>query len=149
MKNAFDRLLQLSTGRDIDFALAYEFISPDKILEVPVHATAFFGRRPYPNVISIARWDEDTAANQDYARDAAYELTGIIGKGNVEATEADNMGYGNYGETLTPHFPVLVDGPFAPGTQMPREISPRTSTAIRSAVNHQFFLVSTTRDCKL
>lgn len=78
---------------------SFEYFPQTKILSVPNDVTAHL-RSPYNSVLSVLRWDEDNMDNYLFARAASRTITDIVVSGNVELSESENSGYGNYGELL-------------------------------------------------
>ena len=99
-EQVFKTLIQYTENRpDMTMSCMWEFFPLKKICSVPKDATAF-SRSPYGNVLQIVRWTENTEDNLKYARDVSREIMDIVVKGNVELSDAENIGYGNYGELI-------------------------------------------------
>jgi hypothetical protein len=91
--------VELTDNRpDFQMSIAAEYYPLAKIISVPGDATAY-NRIPYPNVLNIIRWKDNTPENTKWAQMSSRKLLGIIKNGDeFVAGDARVDGYGNYGE---------------------------------------------------
>jgi hypothetical protein len=75
-----------------------EYIPMRKSKSVPDDATAY-QRIPYPNVVNIIRWKDNTPENVKWAQMSSCKVMGIIPDRNEELSGGPNVeGYRSYGE---------------------------------------------------
>ena len=96
---AFNQATELSASGTLEMNILYEYLSVAKINSVPTNATAY-RRRPGFNILLLANWAEDTPENHNAARDGVGSLADIFSKSQADLSEADKVGYANYGMGL-------------------------------------------------
>lgn len=82
----------------ISISVMVEYIPVGKIKSVPGDATAY-RLVPYPNVVNIIRWKDNTPEDVKWAQMSPHKVMGIISDGNMELSKGPKVDrYGNYGE---------------------------------------------------
>ena len=70
---------------------------------MPSDATAF-QRIPYPNVLNVIRWKDNTPENMKWAQMSSRKIMEIVTNGNEDFLGGLKVnGYGNYGERSNKH----------------------------------------------
>jgi hypothetical protein len=102
---ALSYLIEVTKDRpDVQISLAFEYFPLAKINSVPDDATACH-RIPYPNVLNVIRWKDNTAENMKWAQITSRKVTEIVTSRNEELLGSLKVeGYGNYGEFFQPEY---------------------------------------------
>ena len=78
-------------------SMVFEYFPLGKINNVPGDATACL-RFPYPNVLSVLRWNDNTPGNGTWAQTSSRKFTEIVTNGNVDLQRDLKINcYSNYG----------------------------------------------------
>jgi hypothetical protein len=98
-ENVLSCLAELTKDRpDAQITILFEYFPLSKITSVPRGATPF-NRLPYPNVVNITRWKDNTSEWLTWAQLSSQKILGIVLNGNDQVSgDQISNGYGNYGE---------------------------------------------------
>jgi hypothetical protein len=118
VKSLFKRVCELNAapGNDIQHSYMFEYVSHRVGLTIPEDATAFL-RTPRCVTASISKWAQKSPSNEDAAKRAARELTGIVAEAEAQVSgenSENNSGYGNLGQSLvfSGRFEAAIEGTF-------------------------------------
>ena len=76
--------------------ILYEYLPVAKINSPP----AALYRRPGYNVLTLATCEKDTPENLKAVQQSVRSLADILAKSQTDLTEAEKVGYGNYGKSV-------------------------------------------------
>lgn len=93
-QTVFDKSLQVTASGDLSIVILFEYLP---VAEINGPPTALC-RRPGYNVLTLATWDKDTPENQKAVQDVVRNIADILAKSQTDLTEAEKVGYGNYGK---------------------------------------------------
>lgn len=100
-QDALAKLQELTEDRpDVQMSIMFECHSLAKITSLPDDAAACL-RSPYPNVMVVVRWKENSIEAEEWAQNASWIICAIVTDANDELKGPDKLsGYGNYGKNL-------------------------------------------------
>jgi hypothetical protein len=107
-EKAFAYLLECTEDHpDIQMSVMVEYYPLTKINSVSSGSTAY-RRVPYPNVVNIIRWKENTPENVKWAQMSSRKVMEIVNTGVGEASGGLKVdGYGNYGKCFEKIYMIL------------------------------------------
>lgn len=105
---AHDRLVEVTKTGNLNGAIIYEYIPLQKIKSVPSDATAF-RRELVSSILVNLSWDQKLQDRTAEARKYAYEIAAILAGDASDLTNAESLGYSNYGQFFASICPFVFN----------------------------------------